>query len=63
MRTSLKYWLMMIAGLTTSITMQTTMAQNNSLKPEATYGQGNKSFKLATGSPGELGLLQALGGL
>jgi tungstate transport system substrate-binding protein len=41
--------------------MQTTMAQTNPLKPEAIYGQGNKSFKLATGSPGELGLLQALG--
>lgn len=37
------------------------MAQNNPLKPEAIYGQGSKSFKLATGSPGELGLLQALG--
>ena len=37
------------------------MAQTNPLKPEAIYGQGNKSFKLATGSPGELGLLQALG--
>lgn len=37
------------------------MAQNNPPKPEAIYGQGNKSFKLATGSPGELGLLQALG--
>ena len=41
--------------------MQTTMAQTNPLKSEAIYGQGNKSFKLATGSPGELGLLQALG--
>jgi tungstate transport system substrate-binding protein len=37
------------------------MAQTSPLKPEAIYGQGNKSFKLATGSPGELGLLQALG--
>ena len=37
------------------------MAQNNPLKPEAIYGQGSKSFKLATGSPGELGLLHALG--
>ena len=40
---------------------QTGMAQNNPVKPEAIYGQGSKSFKLATGSPGELGLLQALG--
>lgn len=37
------------------------MAQNNPLKPEAIYGQGSSSFKLATGSPGELGLLQSLG--
>jgi tungstate transport system substrate-binding protein len=37
------------------------LAQSNSPKPEAIYGQGTKSFKLATGSPGELGLLQALG--
>ena len=36
-------------------------AQSNPPKVEATYGQGNKSFKLATGSPGELGLLQELG--
>ena len=41
--------------------MQSTMAQTSPLKPEAIYGQGNKSFKLATGSPGELGLLQVLG--
>ena len=40
---------------------QTVMAQNNPAKPEAVYGQSSKSFKLATGSPGELGLLQALG--
>lgn len=37
------------------------MAQSNPPKPEAIYGQGAKSFKLATGSPGELDLLQALG--
>ena len=61
MRTSFKHWLMIIAGLSTSMAIQTAMAQNNSLKPEAIYGQGNKSFTLATGSPGELGLLQALG--
>ena len=30
------------------------------LKAEATYGQGPNSFSLATGSPGELGLLQQL---
>lgn len=37
------------------------MAQSTPLKPEAIYGQGNISFSLATGSPGELGLLQQLG--
>jgi hypothetical protein len=30
-------------------------------KVEAVYGDGANSFSLATGSPGELGLLQALG--
>ena len=37
------------------------MAQSNPTSPEAIYGKGVKSFTLATGSPGELGLLQALG--
>jgi tungstate transport system substrate-binding protein len=37
------------------------MAQSTPAKPEAIYGQGKQSFTLATGSPGELGLLQALG--
>jgi tungstate transport system substrate-binding protein len=37
------------------------MAQSNPTSPEAIYGKGAKSFTLATGSPGELGLLQALG--
>ena len=41
--------------------MQTSLAQSNPPKVEATYGQGSKSFRLATGSPGELGLLQQLG--
>jgi tungstate transport system substrate-binding protein len=41
--------------------MPSSIAQPNAPKVEATYGQGTKSFKLATGSPGELGLLQALG--
>lgn len=36
------------------------MAQSSPLTPEAVYGKGVKSFTLATGSPGELGLLQAL---
>ena len=49
------------ASIALSLGMQTAMAQNSPLKPEAIYGQGNKSFTLATGSPGELGLLQALG--
>lgn len=35
-------------------------AQQN-LKVEASYGSGANTFTLATGSPGELGLLQALG--
>jgi len=39
----------------------TSMAQNSPLKTEATYGSGVKSFTLATGSPGELGLLLQLG--
>ncbi len=37
------------------------MAQTNPISPEAIYGKGAKSFTLATGSPGELGLLQTLG--
>ncbi len=37
------------------------IAQNNPNTPEAVYGQGSRSFSLATGSPGELGLLQMLG--
>ena len=61
MKPILKHCIMLIAGLGTSISLQTAMAQNNPPKPEAIYGQGAKSFKLATGSPGELGLLQALG--
>ena len=61
MKPILKHCVMLIAGLSTSISLQTAMAQNNPPKPEAIYGQCEKSFKLATGSPGELGLLQALG--
>ena len=48
-------------GLLTLAGVHTAMAQTTPLKPVAIYGQGNKSFMLATGSPGELGLLQALG--
>jgi tungstate transport system substrate-binding protein len=51
----------LMASIAFSIGTQTAMAQNNSPKPEAIYGGGSQSFKLATGSPGELGLLQALG--
>jgi tungstate transport system substrate-binding protein len=58
---STRLWKFLLASIVTSIGIQSTMAQTNVLKPEATYGQGSKSFKLATGSPGELGLLQALG--
>lgn len=61
MKTSIKSWGILLAGIATSFTIQTSMAQNNPPKPEAVYGQGDKSFMLATGSPGELGLLQALG--
>ena len=50
-----------MASVTLSVGLQTVMAQNNPIKPEAIYGQGSQSFKLATGSPGELGLLQVLG--
>ncbi len=51
----------LVASLALSVGLQTVMAQNNPAKTEAIYGQGSQSFKLATGSPGELGLLQALG--
>ena len=51
----------LMSGIVFVTGVHTAMAQNNPLKPEAIYGQGSKSFKLATGSPGELGLLQALG--
>lgn len=48
-------------GLLVSTGSQLAMAQSNPPTPEAIYGKGVKSFTLATGSPGELGLLQALG--
>lgn len=51
----------LLTTLLISLGMQTSLAQSNPPKVEATYGQGAKSFKLATGSPGELGLLQQLG--
>lgn len=51
----------LVASLALSVGLQTVMAQNNPAKTEAIYGQGSQSFKLTTGSPGELGLLQALG--
>ena len=51
----------LLIGIMVGVGMHTTMAQTNPLKPEAIYGQGSQSFLLATGSPGELGLLQALG--
>jgi tungstate transport system substrate-binding protein len=50
-----------LASALLCIGSQNTMAQNNQPTPEAIYGNGKQSFKLATGSPGELGLLQALG--
>ena len=51
----------LLSTLLIGIFMQASVAQTNPPKVEATYGQGAKSFKLATGSPGELGLLQQLG--
>lgn len=51
----------LLSALLIGLGIQTVMAQSNPPKVEATYGQGAKSFKLATGSPGELGLLQQLG--
>ena len=51
----------LLAALSVSILTHHAMAQNNPNTPEAIYGQGSRSFTLATGSPGELGLLQALG--
>jgi tungstate transport system substrate-binding protein len=51
----------LLAALSVSILTHHAMAQNNPNPPEAIYGQGSRSFTLATGSPGELGLLQALG--
>lgn len=41
--------------------MKTSIVHFNSPKVEAAYGQGSQGFTLATGSPGELGLLQELG--
>ncbi|QWE13795.1 substrate-binding domain-containing protein [Polynucleobacter sp. AP-Sving-400A-A2] len=51
----------LLTTLLLGLGMQTSIAQSTPPKVEATYGQGAKSFKLATGSPGELGLLQQLG--
>jgi|GEM_PF-1063212 tungstate transport system substrate-binding protein len=50
-----------LCSLLLGISMQTSNAQSPTPKIEATYGLGTKNFKLATGSPGELGLLQVLG--
>jgi tungstate transport system substrate-binding protein len=51
----------LLLSLLTIVGINTSMAQNSPPKPEATYGSGAKSFTLATGSPGELGLLKMLG--
>lgn len=51
----------LLATFFMSILAHHAMAQNNPNTPEAIYGQGSRSFLLATGSPGELGLLQSLG--
>jgi len=49
-----------IIGATLCLMGFSSMAQSE-LKVEAVYGSGANVYKLATGSPGELGLLQALG--
>ncbi len=50
-----------LCSLLMGIGMSNAITQPSPPKVEATYGKGTKSFKLATGSPGELGLLQSLG--
>ena len=50
-----------LCSLLMGIGMSNAIAQPSPPKVETTYGKGTKSFKLATGSPGELGLLQVLG--
>lgn len=59
--TTFKFRAGLLICLITLMSLHTAIAQNGSVKPEAIYGQGKQSFTLATGSPGELGLLQALG--
>ena len=54
-------WSLLPAVLFTALSIQDSMAQNSQLRPGAIYGHSSQSFTLATGSPGELGLLQALG--
>jgi len=49
-----------ILGITIYLMGLNVMAQSE-IKIEAVYGSGANSYKLATGSPGELGLLQVLG--
>lgn len=61
MMQKLKIFRLITTFFIATLSNQFAMAQNTPLSPEAIYGQGNKSFSLATGSPGELGLLQALG--
>lgn len=61
MKNSRQFISALFATLLMGLGMQTSLAQSSPPKVEATYGQGSKSFKLATGSPGELGLLQQLG--
>ena len=43
-----------------ALTFSVAQAQNTP-KAEAIYGTGSNEFSLATGSPGELGLLKLLG--
>jgi tungstate transport system substrate-binding protein len=61
MKSSYLFISALLTSLLIGLGMQPSIAQSNLIKVEATYGQGAKSFKLATGSPGELGLLQLLG--
>jgi tungstate transport system substrate-binding protein len=59
--TKFKLWRVLLVSLFVNLGMQSVMAQNSPPTPEAIYGQGSQSIKLATGSPGELGLLKPLG--
>jgi tungstate transport system substrate-binding protein len=58
MRRPFATWLAVILALLAAIA--TVSAQTSEQKPDAVWGSGPNRFALATGSPGELGLLEAL---